>query len=89
MTLGMIPNASADGTTQTVVLFLPAGGAYATLWRGPPLSEPMAVQFSNDAKVLYVSDQSGGPGGSSAIWEIPLPSKAQVQALFPNESNTE
>ena len=79
----MIPNASADATSQTVVLFRPSGGAFATLWRGSPLSQPMAVQFSNDATALYVSDQAGGPGGTSAIWALPLPSKAQVQALFP------
>ena len=77
-------HATADGTTRSVVLFSPAGGTPATLWRGSPLKQPMGIQLSENQRSIYVTDQAGGPNGHGAVWEIKLPSVAEKRLLFPN-----
>ena len=82
-TMGTILHTSADGTTRSVVLFPPAGGPIATVWRGEPLTQPMGVQFSDDGKYIYLTDQAAGPDGTAVLFKIPVPDKDNIRAVFP------
>lgn len=75
--------AFADGTSSGLYLMPASGGVPATLWRGAPFSQPMGVKYSSDGSSIYMSDQAAGPDGTSAIFEISLPSRKSRTLLFP------
>ena len=75
--------AFADGTSSGLYLMPASGGVPATLWRGAPFSQPMGVKYSLDGSSIYMTDQAAGPDGTSAIFEIPLPSRKARASLFP------
>lgn len=74
--------ATADGTSRGLYLIPANGGVPATLWRGDPLVQPMGVQYSWDGTVLWVTDQSAGPDGTAAIFEVRLPTVAERKQMF-------
>jgi len=81
--LPFVLTGSADGTGRSVFLFPPGQTTPAVLWQGDPLVSPMGVQFAADGLSLYVTDQSAEPDGTSALFEILLPSQADLRAMFP------
>lgn len=76
---------SVDGIARTVTMFPPAGGISVNLWQGAPIGTPMASHFSWDGKVIWLSDLNGGPNGTGAIWQIPVPSNQELTAMYTNK----
>ena len=74
--------ATADGTSRGLYLIPANGGVPATLWRGDPFVQPMGVQYSWDGSVLWVTDQSAGPDGTAAVFEVRLPTVAERKQMF-------
>jgi hypothetical protein len=73
---------TVDGIPRTVGLFPRQGGVITLIWQGPPLSTPMASQASWDGSLIYVTDLSGGPNGTGAVWQLPMPSMAQISSMY-------
>lgn len=74
--------ASTDGTTRSISLFKRKGGTPIRLWKGDPLMQPMAMQFSNDKSQLYITDQSGGKDGTSVVWTLTVPTVDEMGKLL-------
>jgi hypothetical protein len=74
--------ATADGTSRGLYLIPANGGVPATLWRGDPFVQPMGVQYSWDGSTLWVTDQSAGPDGTAAVFEVRLPTLAERMQMF-------
>lgn len=74
--------ATADGTSRGLYLIPANGGVPATLWRGDPFVQPMGVQYSWDGSVLWVTDQSAGPNGTSVVFEVRLPTVTERKQMF-------
>lgn len=73
---------SVDGIARTVTMFPPAGGISVNVWQGTPIGTPMASHFSWDGKVIWISDLNGGPKGTGAVWQIPVPSDQERAMMY-------
>jgi hypothetical protein len=77
-----LEDATVDGVSRTLTLFPLTGGVPGIIWQGEPFGTPMGTQFSWDAKELWVTDASGGPDGTGAIWRVALPTSAEAALMF-------
>lgn len=73
---------SVDGISKSVTLFPNRGGIVANVWRGGPLVTPMASQPSWDEKFIWVTDLDGGPAGTGAVWQIPMPPEEERYQMY-------
>ena len=75
-------DASVDGISKSLTLFPPSGGTPSVVWKGEPFGTPMGTQFSWDGTELWVTDMSGGPDGTGAVWRVPVPNAAQRSLMY-------
>lgn len=73
---------SMCATTMTAFAFPSNGGVPAVLWRGAPFVAPIGVYYARDRGKLWMTDQSAGPDGTSAIFEIEAPSPTELRSMF-------
>ncbi|ACM03847.1 hypothetical protein [Cereibacter sphaeroides] len=73
--------AGTDGTTSSVFVWPENGGTPGVIWRGAPLVAPIGMQTLGDG-TIYVTDQSAGPDGTSAIFKVAVPSDSEMVRMF-------
>jgi hypothetical protein len=73
---------TVDGLSKTVSLFPKRGGLTANVWQGAPLMAPMASQPSWDDKKIWITDLDAGPGGTGAVWQVPMPQPAERTRMY-------
>jgi DNA-binding beta-propeller fold protein YncE len=55
-----------DASVDTVFVVDLLSGQQSVLAAGPPLSDPSDVKVEPTSNLVYVTDRSGGPGGTGA-----------------------
>jgi len=73
---------TVDGLAHSIALFPPKGGVSAFVWQGEPLVAPMASHYSWDQRLIWVTDLNGGPDGTGAVWQVPVPSLQERAAMY-------